>query len=55
MNTPDPRRTRPQQRPHIDDEVQVRLWLKLREELTELNARLEYLRLLAKMGVRRID
>jgi hypothetical protein len=37
------------------DDVQVRSWLKLRAELTELNTRLVYLRLLVTLGVRRID
>ncbi|HEY4067751.1 MAG TPA: hypothetical protein VGM74_12705 [Burkholderiaceae bacterium] len=37
------------------DDPQVRSWLKLRAELTELNTRLEYLRLMVKLGVRRID
>jgi len=36
------------------DDAQARSWLKLRHELVELNARLEYLRLIVSLGVRRI-
>jgi hypothetical protein len=55
--TPTPPRSpsdsQPQRR--LVDDVQVRSWLKLRSELTELNTRLVYLRLMVKLGVRRID
>jgi hypothetical protein len=53
MDTPTPRPSEPPQRPAADD-AQMRSWLKLRTELAELNARLEYLRLLLSLGVRRI-
>ena len=33
-------------------EAQVRAWLKLRRELLELHARLEYLKLMLNLGVR---
>lgn len=55
MNTPTPRPSEPPQRPLPADDVQMRSWLKLRVELAELNARLEYLRLLLTLGVRRIS
>ena len=54
MNTPTPRPSEPPQRRETDD-AQVRSWLKLRAELAELNARLEYLRLIMSLGVRRIS
>jgi hypothetical protein len=37
------------------DETQMRAWLKLHSELAELHARLEYIRLIVALGVRRID
>ena len=49
--TPNPA-DRPQRHP-VDD-AQTRSWLRLRQELSELNARLQYLRLMVRMGVRRI-
>ena len=53
MNTPPPHPSEPPHRRMADD-AQVRSWLKLRQELAELNARLEYLRLIVSLGVRRI-
>jgi hypothetical protein len=54
MNTPQPNSpSQPPQRREADD-VQMRSWLRLRGELAELNARLEYLRLIVSLGVRRI-
>ena len=50
MNTPTPRPATP--RTDIDD-LQMRRWLKLRRELAELHARLEYLKLMASLGVHR--
>ena len=35
------------------DELQVRNWLRLRRELAELHARLEYLKLMLALGVSR--
>ena len=54
MNMPAPRPSKPQPRREID-EAQVRAWLRLRNELAELNARLHYLRLIVRLGVRRIQ
>ena len=54
MNMPAPRPSKPQPRREIDD-AQVRAWLRLRNELAELNARLHYLRLIVRLGVRRIQ
>ena len=53
MNTPQPNPSEHPQRREVDD-VQMRSWLRLRGELAELNARLEYLRLIVSLGVRRI-
>jgi len=53
MNTPAPHPSEPSHR-RVADDAQVRAWLKLRVELAELNARLEYLRLIMSLGVRRI-
>ena len=53
MNTPAPHPSEPFHR-RVADDAQVRAWLKLRVELAELNARLEYLRLIMSLGVRRI-
>ena len=53
MNTPAPNPSEPSHR-HVADDAQIRAWLKLRVELAELNARLEYLRLIMSLGVRRI-
>jgi hypothetical protein len=52
MNTPSPRPAAPTQRAAIDD-AQMRRWLKLRRELAQLHARLEYLKLMASLGVHR--
>ena len=54
MNTPAPRPSNPPPRREIDD-AQVRAWLRLRTELAELNARLHYLPLIVRLGVRRIQ
>ncbi|MBC8057585.1 MAG: hypothetical protein H7Y61_13505 [Rhizobiales bacterium] len=35
------------------NELQMRNWLRLRRELTELHARLEYLKLMVTLGVSR--
>ena len=56
MNQPTPR---PQPRPQptltpqrrVADEQQIRNWLRLRDEMAELHARLEYLRLMVSLGV----
>lgn len=53
MNTPTPHPSEPSRR-RVADEEQMRSWLKLRQELAELNARLEYVRLIVSLGVRRI-
>jgi len=55
MNTPP--NPNPSERPQRSaaDEAQARSWLRLRQELAELNARLEYLRLIVSLGVRRIS
>lgn len=51
MDQPTPRPALPQTpRSSVEDE-QVRRWLKLRRELTELHARLEYLKLMMTLGV----
>jgi hypothetical protein len=56
MNPDTPRSPSDSQPPRREfDDIQVRSWLKLRAELSELNTRLVYLRLLVKLGVRRID
>ena len=53
MNIPAPHQ--PSSQPPVTpvDEEQVRRWLKLRRELTELHARLEYLKLMVSLGVTR--
>jgi len=48
---PDPAAPGPR---HAPTELQMRSWLKLKRALIELNARLEYLRLIMSLGVRRI-
>lgn len=53
MSTPTPHPSDPPRR-HVPDDEKMRSWLKLRNELAELNARLEYLRLIVSLGVRRI-
>jgi hypothetical protein len=53
MNTPLPR-PQPTPPPRIAaDELQVRNWLRLRRELAELQARLECLKLMVRLGVSR--
>jgi hypothetical protein len=52
MDTPRPVNPAPIQSGSGDD-AQVRAWLKLREEMAELHARLVYLKLLLTLGVRR--
>lgn len=38
--------------PHVAaDELQLRNWLRLRRELAELHARLEYLKLMVSLGL----
>jgi len=48
--TPRPHQPTPAPRAAADDE-QLRNWLRLRRELTELHARLEYLKLMVTLGV----
>jgi hypothetical protein len=50
MNTPPPIPPESHQ-PHVADDMQIQDWLRLRRELTELHARLEYLRLMVSLGV----
>jgi len=51
MNQPAPRR-QPASSPHLAaDELQILNWLRLRRELAELHARLEYLKLMVSLGV----
>jgi hypothetical protein len=52
MDTPRPANPAPNPS-SIADEAQLRAWLKLREEMAELHARLVYLKLMLAMGVRR--
>jgi hypothetical protein len=51
MNTPPPRPPSPPYRPRSADDSRISDWLRLRRELVELHARLEYLRLLVALGV----
>lgn len=51
MDTPRPANPAPNPS-NIADDAQVRAWLKLREEMAELHARLVYLKLMLAMGVR---
>jgi len=51
MNTPPPRPPIPSFHPRAVDDTRIRDWLRLRRELVELHARLEYLRLLVALGV----
>ena len=55
MDTPRPANpANPASNPsNMADDAQVRAWLKLREEMAELHARLVYLKLMLAMGVRR--
>jgi len=52
MDTPSPR---PSSLPlrGAEDEERIRAWLKLRHEMAELHARLEYLKLMLTLGVQR--
>jgi hypothetical protein len=50
MNTPPNRPDAPLPMNAVD-ETKVRAWLRLREELAELHARLEYMKLLISLGV----
>ena len=53
MNTPPPNhpdRSNAQQPADGNDE-QVLAWIRLREEMSELHARLEYIKLMLKLGV----
>jgi hypothetical protein len=50
MNTPPPRPPSPRP-PRSADDSRISDWLRLRRELVELHARLEYLRLLVALGV----
>jgi len=52
MDTPRPAHPVPMQSKTSDD-AQVLAWLKLRQEMAELHARLVYLKLLLTLGVRR--
>ena len=49
MNQPTPH---PQPAPHaVADQQRILNWLRLRRELAELHARLEYLKLMVSLGV----
>ena len=52
MNQPTPR-PQPTATPQrgVVDEQQIRNWLRLRDEMAELHARLEYLKLMVSLGV----
>lgn len=53
MNTPSPQDHTPDPQGHPVD-AQLGPWLRLRNELAELHARLEYLRLIVALGVRKV-
>lgn len=53
MNPPSPRPPPPHSARVTADELQIRNWLRLRRELAELHARLEYLKLMVSLGVSR--
>ena len=53
MNIPAPRPQPPTLSGPIVDDEQMRRWLRLRRELTELHARLEYLKLMMSLGASR--
>jgi len=55
MDTPAPGAPHPHPAipPAFAAESQIRAWLTLRRELSELHAQLEYLKLLVTLGVRR--
>ena len=52
MDTPAPRPSSQPLRGAVDEE-KIRAWLKLRHEMAELHARLEYLKLMLTIGVQR--
>jgi len=49
MDTPPPNRPVPN-KPSDPNAAQMLAWLRLRQELLELNARLEYVKLMLKIG-----
>ena len=51
MNQPPPNRPPVPSTRTVASELQIRNWLRLRRELAELHARLEYLKLMLKLGV----
>lgn len=51
MDTPNPPR---ETRPTTDLDAKVQAWLALKHEMELLHARVEYVRLLLKLGVRRL-
>jgi len=52
MNQPTPRpQPDPTPQRRVADEAQIRNWLRLRDEMAELHARLEYLKLMVSLGV----
>ncbi|MES3014505.1 MAG: hypothetical protein V4750_12365 [Pseudomonadota bacterium] len=53
MNLPSPRPQPLHSARVAADELQLRNWLRLRRELAELHARLEYLKLMVSLGVSR--
>ena len=53
MTTPSPQGQSPD-RPDREVDAQLGPWLRLRNELAELHARLEYLRLIVALGVRKV-
>ena len=50
-NSPSPRIPHVPRHRTIAADEQIRVWLKLRREMAELHARLEYLRLMLSLGV----
>lgn len=53
MSTPTPRPAGQPINGLGDDDEQIRAWLRLKNEMSELHARLEYLKLMLTLGVRR--
>lgn len=51
MNQPTPQQPPSPSPQRAADDLQVRNWLRLRRELAELHARLEYLKLMVSLGV----
>ncbi len=51
MNKPSPQQAPQPPRQIAAEELQIRNWLRLRRELAELHARLEYLKLMLSLGV----